>query len=181
MTERPDARPLWPPVFWGPVNRLGLQVAAAGFALDQLSKWLLLVAVDMPTRGKIVVTPFFDLVMAWNRGVSYGWLASDGDLGRILLICFQAVLIAGLYLWLSRVPGRFTAVAIGLVIGGALGNLLDRIVHGAVADFFSFHAFGYYWYIFNVADIWIAVGVGLLLLESFFLGRDAADERPGRR
>lgn len=165
MTVSIAGRPVW-----GPHSGLGALVAVAGFAADRLHKWWMLNVFDMPGRGRYEVTSFFDMVMAWNKGVSYGLFQAETTLGRIGLIAFALVVVVGLGLWLAKVEIRLTAVAIGLVIGGALGNVLDRFFYGAVADFFSFHAFGFYWYIFNVADIWIVIGVGLILLESVFPG-----------
>ncbi|MCE9650999.1 MAG: signal peptidase II [Parvibaculum sp.] len=155
---------------WGPLSNLGAAVAVLGFGLDRLHKWWSLDILDMPARGKITLTPFFDVVMAWNKGVSYGLFQAETTAGRIGLIVFALAVVTGLGLWLAKAGNRPLAIAIGLVIGGALGNILDRLVYGAVADFFSFHAFGFYWYIFNVADIWIVLGVGLMLLESVFPG-----------
>ncbi|MGB5950582.1 MAG: signal peptidase II [Parvibaculum sp.] len=165
MTYRIAGRPVW-----GPLSGLGALVAILGFASDRLHKWWMLSVYDLPSRGRVEITSFFDLVMAWNKGVSYGLFQAETLVGRIGLIVFALGVVAGLGLWLARSEARITAVAIGLVIGGALGNVLDRFLYGAVADFFSFHAFGFYWYIFNVADIWIVVGVGLILLESALPG-----------
>ena len=163
--------------FWGPLSWLGLALAVFAFLSDRLSKWWLLDIVDMPGRQLIEVTPFLNLVMAWNRGVSYGLFASETTMGRILLILFALAVIFGLGAWLARAGERLLAVAIGLVIGGALGNVYDRIVFGAVADFFSFHAFGFYWYIFNVADIWIVFGVALMCFDAIRGERAAADPK----
>lgn len=156
--------------FWGPFSFLGFAVALAGFLADRLHKWWMLHVYDITSRGKVEVTPFFDLVMAWNRGVSYGLFAAETTTGVVILAGFAIAVSAGLALWLARVELKLTAVAIGLVLGGAIGNVYDRIAYGAVADFFSFHAFGFYWYIFNIADVWIAVGVGLIILESVWPG-----------
>ncbi len=155
---------------WGRFSGLGMLVAIFGLASDRFHKWWMLHVFDMPARGRYQVTSFFDMVMAWNKGVSYGLFQAETTLGRVGLICFALAVVAGLGLWLAKTETRMTAVAIGLVIGGALGNVLDRFVYGAVADFFSFHALGFYWYIFNVADIWIVLGVALILLESVFPG-----------
>lgn len=154
--------------FWGRYSWIGVLVAALGFAADRAHKAWMLDVYDMPGRGRVEITSFFDLVMAWNKGVSYGLFQAESGLGRIFLIGFALAITIGLGLWLARITHPLIAVAIGLVIGGAVGNVYDRFVYGAVADFFSFHAFGFYWYIFNVADIWIVTGVGLIVLESFF-------------
>lgn len=153
---------------WGPFSWLGAGIAVLAFCSDRLHKWWTLNVLDLPSIGSIHLTQNFDLVMAWNKGVSYGLFQAETTAGRIGLVVFALVIVIGLGLWLARVANGPIAIAIGLIIGGALGNVLDRLIYGAVADFFSFHAFGFYWYIFNVADVWIVVGVGLMLLESFF-------------
>ncbi|MGB5093797.1 MAG: signal peptidase II [Parvibaculum sp.] len=154
--------------FWGRHSWIGFLVAVLALAADRAHKAWMLDVYDIAARGRVEITPFFDLVMAWNKGVSYGLFQAESGLGRVMLIGFALAITLGLGLWLARITHPLIAVAIGLVIGGALGNVYDRFVHGAVADFFSFHAFGFYWYIFNVADIWIVTGVGLIVLESFF-------------
>lgn len=155
---------------WGRFSGLGAMIAIFGFGADRLHKWWMLSVYDMPARGRVEITSWFDVVMAWNKGVSYGLFQAETAIGRIGLILFALAVVIGLGLWLAKVESKVTAVAIGLVIGGALGNVLDRFLYGAVADFFSFHGFGFYWYVFNVADIWISMGVGLILLESVFPG-----------
>ncbi|MEQ8283505.1 MAG: signal peptidase II [Parvibaculum sp.] len=154
--------------FWGPFSFFGLAVAAAGFAIDRLHKWWMLDIYEIAARGRVEVTPFFDLVMAWNKGVSYGLFEAQTALGVLILVSFALAVVFGLGLWLARAEHRGVALAIGLIVGGALGNVADRLAYGAVADFFSFHAFGFYWYIFNVADIWIVLGVMLILLDSIW-------------
>lgn len=153
---------------WGAFSALGMLIAVAAFATDRLHKWWSLHVLDMPNVGRIRISDNFDIVMAWNKGVSYGLFQADSTVGLVGLVVFALAIVIGLGLWLAKAEHKWLALAIGLIIGGALGNVLDRVVYGAVADFFSFHAFGFYWYIFNVADVWIAVGVGLILLESFF-------------
>lgn len=155
-------------VLWGHLSTLGLLVGLVAFLADRASKWWMLGPFDLASRGRFIVTPFFDLVMVWNKGVSYGLLEAQSGVGRAGLVVFAGLVTFGLVLWLARVERSVVAVAIGLVIGGAVGNVWDRIHYGAVADFFSFHAFGFYWYIFNVADIWIVLGVVLFLYDSLF-------------
>ncbi len=150
--------------FWGRLAPLGLAMAALSFGFDQSIKWYLLNIVNMPERQQISLTPFFDLVMAWNYGVSYGLLATHTQGLLVALTCF---ITAFLWLWLCRSTRPLTAAAIGLVIGGALANALDRLVHGAVADFFLLHWQNWNWYVFNPADMAIVAGVGLLLYESW--------------
>ena len=152
--------------FWGPLSGLGAFVAVAAFVLDRVHKWAMLGPVDIAGRGQVEVAPFFDIVLVWNRGVSYGLFQQDSDAGRLILVGVNVVAALALWIWLARVRARLTAISIGLVIGGALGNAFDRAVYGAVADFFHFHAFGFSWYVFNVADVAIVAGVAGLLYES---------------
>jgi signal peptidase II len=160
---------------WGPLSGLGVGLAIAVFALDQAHKWWMLGPFDIEHKGRVTITPFLDLVMAWNKGISYGWFAQHSNAGRIALIALSLVISVALWFWLARMTRPLSAAAIGLVVGGALANALDRIVHGAVADFFLFHAFGYSWYVFNLADVAIVAGVALLMYESW-----AEDKEPQR-
>lgn len=152
----------------GRLSKLGLTVAVAAFAVDQVHKWWMLGPFDIAARQPVRVSPFFDLVLGWNRGISYGWFAQHSETGRWGLVGLSLLVAAALWLWLAQTRSALTAAALGLVIGGALANTMDRIIHGAVADFFLFHGFGFSWYIFNMADIAIFSGVALLLYESFF-------------
>ncbi|MEM9683195.1 MAG: signal peptidase II, partial [Pseudomonadota bacterium] len=114
-------------------------------------------------------------VLVWNRGVSFGMFGTDSPWGPVLLSALALIISACLVIWLRRVEERFLAAAIGFVLGGALGNVIDRLQYGAVADFLDFHAFGYHWPAFNVADSAITVGVVLLLYDSLFPARKAAE------
>jgi signal peptidase II len=125
---------------------------------------------DIGAKGIVTVAPFFDLVLLWNRGISYGLLPQDSALGRLGLIAFAFVASLALVAWLARLAAPLPAASIGLIIGGAVGNAIDRILYGAVADFFSFHAFGWQWYVFNIADMAIVAGVVGLLYDSLFGG-----------
>lgn len=145
--------------------RAGL-IATAIFGLDVASKWWALGPMALGQRG-VEVTPFFNLVLVWNYGISFGMLSEHGDAVRLGLIAVTIAIIVGLCLWLRRVSDRYTASAIGLVLGGAVGNLLDRFRYGAVVDFLDFHWGPYHWPAFNVADSAIVVGVALLAWKSF--------------
>ena len=115
-------------------------------------------------KGRVAVTPYLDLVMVWNRGVSYGLFQQEGDLGRWLLIAIGLAGSALFAWWMWRADRFLTALSLGLVVGGALSNVIDRLAYGAVADFFLLHAGGFEWYVFNLADAWIVVGVAGLML-----------------
>ncbi|MGQ0741521.1 MAG: signal peptidase II [Alphaproteobacteria bacterium] len=159
--------------------RWGVGAAATALAVDQVVKALLLYGLGLRDFGageNIPVLPFFDLVMVWNRGISYGLFQSEGVAGTVLLTVFSLAAIAALTWWLTRTDRRFPALGLGLIIGGAAGNVIDRILYGAVADFFHFHAFGYDWYVFNVADAAITIGVIALLADTFMPPRR---EKPG--
>jgi len=155
------------------VQRLGWIVAVAALAIDQATKNLLLYGLNFRNLGplaRIDVAPFFNLVMVWNRGVSYGLFPASGFLGTLVLTVFSLVAVAVLAWWLKSAERLILGLALGLIIGGALGNVIDRILYGAVADFFHFYAFGHDWYVFNVADAAISVGVVVLLLDAFIRG-----------
>lgn len=152
----------------GPWFRSGLGVTLAVLALDQLSKWWIIHVYDLPQRGRVAVTPFLDLVMLWNPGISYGLFAQDTEFGRNLLIAFALVTALVLTIWMARTHNHLLALSLGLIVGGALGNAIDRAVYGAVADFISLHAYGFYWYVFNVADAAIVAGVAGLLYDTLF-------------
>ena len=150
---------------WGPLSGFGVLVTALAFALDQAHKYWMLEIYRIGERGPVELTPFLDLVMAWNRGVSYGLFAQQDTMGRLILVAISVAAVAGLLIWMARASTHFVALALGLIIGGALGNLTDRILHGAVADFFHFHYAGFSWYVFNIADVAICAGVIGLLLD----------------
>jgi len=172
MTEAAQAR-TW---LWGPFSRLGLIVCALTLVLDQLHKWWMLDVYRIAARGRVAVTPFLDLVYVKNIGISYSLFDQDSYAGQIMLAAFGGVASLALWAWLARGgANRLMAVSIGLIMGGALGNAIDRVRLGGVADFFSLHALGLYWYVFNVADVAIVAGVFGLLYDSFVGSRkDAA-------
>lgn len=152
---------------------LGLAVAAFVVVLDQVSKWLILEHVMQPPRV-VEVTPFFNLVLAWNQGVSFGMFSHEAAVMPYVLSGVALVIVVALLGWLRGAERRLVAISIGMVIGGAIGNVIDRLRFGAVADFLDFHAFGWHFWIFNVADTGISVGVALLVLDGLLAGRDKA-------
>ncbi|WP_181705938.1 signal peptidase II [Chthonobacter rhizosphaerae] len=147
--------------------RTGFAVALVGLLLDQASKLWILHGTDLPDGGEIAVTPFLDFVLVWNRGISYGLFQQESVIGRWLLVGFTVAAVIALSVWLRRADRTFTAVALGLIVGGAIGNLIDRVAYGAVVDFVYMHAFDFSWYVFNLADAWIVAGVIGLLYDSF--------------
>ena len=162
---------------WGSLSAFGLVIAAVACALDQAAKFWLLDAFDLASRGAVPVTPFADLILTWNTGISYGLFQQTGPLGQWALFALKVVAVVLLTMWLARTHSRLSAVALGLIIGGAIGNAVDRLVHGAVMDFVLFHltaaTWSFQWYVFNLADAAIVAGVVGLLYESLFAG-DAA-------
>ena len=154
-----------------PRLRLGILAAIVSLALDQASKLWLLHVFDLGRRGLTRVTSFFDLVLAWNTGISYGWFSDAGATGQFLLIAFKVVAVLVLGFWMVKAPNRLTTVSLGLIIGGAVGNAIDRFAYGAVVDFALLHVdLGgrtYNWYVFNLADAAIVAGVAALLYDSF--------------
>ena len=150
--------------------RMGLGIAGSIVFIDQAAKWLILAQL-MALPKTIEVLPVFNIVLVWNRGVSFGLFDSNSPWVPVALSVFALAVTLFLIVWLRRVEQRFLAVGIGLVIGGALGNVVDRLRHGAVADFLDFHIGTYHWPAFNVADSAITVGVLLILIDGLFARR----------
>lgn len=161
---------------WGPYSRLGLTVFLVTLVLDQAHKWWMLNIYGIADKGRVYVTPFLDLVYVKNIGISYSMFDQESFAGQVTLAAFAVAATAALWVWLARGgTGRLLAVSLGLIMGGAIGNAIDRLVLGGVADFFSLHAFGFYWYVFNIADVAIVAGVIGLLYDSLMASRkDAA-------
>jgi signal peptidase II len=157
--------------------RPGIIAAIAVLVLDQASKLWLLFVFDIARRGAVQVTPFFDLVLAWNVGISFGWFQNDNPVAQIALVIVKAVAVVVLAVWMARSRTLIATVALGLIIGGAIGNGIDRFAYGAVVDFALFHlqigGKPFNWYVFNLADVAIVAGVAALLYDSF-LGVPAA-------
>jgi signal peptidase II len=149
---------------------LGLATALLAGGADRLSKWWILDVFDLPARSPVRLGSVLDLAMVWNRGVSFGLLAGDAAWHRALLAGFAVLVAIVLAVVLVRTRSAWTAIALGLVIGGAVSNAWDRLVYGAVADFLDFHIGGYHWYTFNVADAAITVGAALLIVDGLFRG-----------
>ena len=150
-----------------PARRLGLLTVLIVFVADQLLKCWLLYSVGLAENGPYDLASFLTIVLAWNRGISYGLFQQGTDLGRWFLVVISFVAAIWLWRWMWREQRGFTVFSLALIIGGALGNGLDRAVYGAVVDFVHFHWGNFSWYIFNIADVAIVVGVLGLLYESF--------------
>jgi signal peptidase II len=166
-TERPASRPL----------PAGIIAALIALVLDQASKLWLLYVFDLGRRGAVRVTPFFDLLLAWNVGISFGWFQNDSMVAQVILNLVKAAAVIALAVWMAWSRTMLATIALGLIIGGAIGNAIDRFVYGAVLDFALFHieiaGKTYNWYVFNLADVAIVAGVVALLYDSL-LGVPAA-------
>jgi signal peptidase II len=158
------------PKLVGPYTKLGMITAVIACALDQAIKLWLVFGYELGRRGAVALTPFLDLVLTWNTGISYGWFKQEGPFGQWALFALKLVAVALLLVWLARSQTRLIALALGLIIGGALGNAIDRLVYGAVADFVLFHittpGWSFNWYVFNLADTAIVAGVIGILYDS---------------
>ncbi len=155
--------------------RIGGLVASVILVADQISKQV--VVEKMMDSPPIEVLPFLNLVMAWNRGISFGMFNTDGAWNAILLSGLSLIIVCGLVVWLRKVQSLRMAVGLGAIIGGALGNVVDRARWRAVADFIDVHAFGYHWPAFNVADSAISIGAVILILDALFSHREQAINR----
>ncbi len=149
-------------------REIGLIAAAIGLVADQGSKLFMLYGAhfaQLPPGRAIPVLPFFNLVMVWNPGISYGLFPASSAWGTAVLVAIELVAVAGLTWWLWGSTSRALTAGFGLIIGGALGNLIDRLLYGKVADFFHFYGFGYDWYVFNIADLAITLGAIAILYD----------------
>ncbi|MBY0338409.1 MAG: signal peptidase II [Acetobacteraceae bacterium] len=150
--------------------RQGLVFAAILLVLDQLSKWWILEVVRLPEARNIPLLALgpvgLDLTMVWNRGVTFGLFSGDGAWNHIILAALALAIAAFLLRWLRRAETPMVTYALGAVIGGAIGNVIDRFRFGAVVDFVDVHAWGWHWYVFNIADAAIVCGVLALLLDA---------------
>lgn len=155
---------------WGPLTRFGLTAALVACALDQASKLYLLKVFDLAANGPVRLGPFFDLILTRNTGISYGLLQTQGELGQWVLLTVKTAAVLLLWVWLAHARDRLTALALGLIVGGAVGNAIDRLAYGWVADFVHFHitaeTWRFSWYVFNLADVAIVAGVIGLLYDS---------------
>lgn len=159
------------------LQMFGAIVALDILILDQASKWWVLEVFDLPEKISVAVLPMLNLTMVWNRGITFGLLSSDSAVASTVLAAVALAVVVALAMWLRRAESMAVAVALGAVAGGAVGNVIDRLRFGAVVDFIHLHAWGWSWYVFNVADAAIVVGVGVLLLDSLLSGRSPRPPR----
>ena len=158
-----------------PNRQFGFTIAAVVFALDQLTKWIVAGPLELQTVRQIVLLPIFDLSWTENNGISLGLLNAETEVGRWMLVALTAAIAIGVAVWLGREKQRGDQLALGMVLGGALGNILDRVRFGYVVDFADLHFGGFRpFLVFNVADAAISIGVVILLLRAFLI----RDERP---
>jgi signal peptidase II len=159
---------------WGVLSALGLAVAAVTAVIDQAVKLWLVDVFDLGSREQVALMPFVNLVLTWNTGISYGLFPQESAFGQWALLIFKALVVAFLWVWLARTQSRLGAVALGLIIGGAVGNAIDRLHWPGVMDFVLFHVetsgFSFRWYVFNLADVAIVAGVIGLLYDSHRAG-----------
>jgi signal peptidase II len=147
---------------------LGGVVAVCVVAIDQAAKWVVLAQSDELEGPARPLAPFLNLTLQWNRGISFSLFSRDSAPAQTALLAFTCAAIVLLSIWLSRTRTVLPAVALGLIVGGAAGNALDRFVHGAVVDYLDLHAFGRHFFVFNAADAAINVGVALLIVDLLF-------------
>jgi signal peptidase II len=176
MRRRPNDRAIGLAMSSGRRLNLGLAIAVGVLVLDQLTKWWILSVVMQPPR-MIEVTPFFNLVLVWNRGISFGLFNNSSAWNAAILSAVALAITVALVIWLWRVTQPLLAAAIGLIIGGAVGNVIDRLRFGAVCDFLDLHAFGYHWPAFNVADAAITLGAIAILYDALVRPQPAATQR----
>jgi signal peptidase II len=159
---------------WGPLSAFGLFVAVLACLADQAAKFWLLLVLHLGSHEPVALTPFAELVLTWNTGISYGLFPQNGPIGPWALLAFKVAAVVFLWVWLVRTQSRLTALALGLIIGGAIGNAIDRLHWPGVMDFVLLHVettgFNFRWYVFNLADVAIVAGVGVLLYESLRQG-----------
>src|SRR6185369_3304586 len=157
--------------------RLGFGVALIVFALDQLAKWIVTGPLQLREVGQIYLLPIFNLTYTENNGISLGLFNATTELGRWMLVALTSAIAIGVAVWIGREKNRLDQVALGMVLGGALGNILDRVRHGYVVDFADLH-FGAFrpFLVFNVGDAAISIAVLILLLRAFLARKEGAKE-----
>ena len=147
--------------------RLGLIVALAAIVIDQASKWWILLEVMDPPKV-IPVTSLVNFVLTWNRGISFGLFNNEGNFGAWFFSILAIIIVGVLLVWLRKAETKVQSISLGFIIGGAIGNVIDRVNHLAVLDFIDFHFGGIHWPAFNAADSFITLGAAVLIVDSLF-------------
>ncbi|WP_310621125.1 signal peptidase II [Flexibacterium corallicola] len=153
---------------WGRYSPLIALIATIGAALDQLAKIWVVHIYDMANNVFISVLPVLDIVLVWNRGVSYGLFQQDHPIGRWALAVFTVLAAIAIWVWGVRSSSKPLSIYLGLILAGAIGNGIDRIYYGQVVDYLYFHVNSFSWYVFNLADVWIVLGAAGLFWDSLF-------------
>ena len=157
-------------------RRNGVIIAVLIFILDQVSKFLVMEPLQLPARGQIELLPFFNLTWAQNYGVSMGFLTASTEFQRWALVALTGLIGIAVFLWMNREKAKWDIVALGLILGGAMGNIVDRARLGYVADFADLHVGDFRpFLIFNLADACISIGVVILLARALLI-REKKDE-----
>ena len=161
--------------------RIGILSGALVLLADQASKWWVLNGLRLQEVRSVEVLPFLNFTMVWNQGVTFGLFHQEGAAGPWILAGVAVAVVIALGVWLRRAETRLVAAALGAIAGGAIGNVIDRVRFGAVVDFLHAHAFGWSWYVFNVADAAIVCGVAALVLDGLRPGARTRLQPPGVR
>jgi signal peptidase II len=158
-------------------RKFGFAIALVIFALDQLTKWIVAGPLDLQAVGQIHILPIFNLTWTENYGISLGLFNAQTEVGRWMLVAVTSAIAIGVAFWIGREKARWDKAALGMVLGGALGNILDRIRHGYVVDFADLH-FGDFrpFLVFNVGDAAISIGVAILLVRAFLVRSEEPKE-----
>ncbi|MGE0108576.1 MAG: signal peptidase II [Bdellovibrionales bacterium] len=140
--------------------------------IDQVSKWWVVKTLYLTETSFIKLTSFFNIVLSWNKGITFGLFNQHSSWGPYILIGVTLIIVLLLLFWLANATTLYESLGLGLILGGAIGNIADRLHYGAVVDFLDFHYAGYHWYAFNIADSAIVAGVGLLMLDNLVLSKE---------
>ena len=138
------------------------------YLIDRLNKYFFINEIGINERSIIEVTPFLDVVLVWNKGISYGLFQQENTIGQIILTMCSCLICIFIITWIFKAKNILLYIPLSLIVGGALSNITDRLLFGAVADFYYLHAYGYSWYVFNLADVFIVFGVFVLILINFY-------------
>ena len=158
-------------------RRFGFAIALIVFALDQLTKWIVAGPLQLQAVRQIEILPIFNLTWTENNGISLGLLNAETEVGRWMLVAVTSAIAIAVAVWIGREKHRWDQAALGMILGGALGNILDRTRHGYVVDFADLH-FGTFrpFLVFNVGDAAISIGVAILLLRAFLVRSEEPKE-----